>query len=251
MLPGRRWFAHDTAGQSPRTPANTWARFTSPSAARNRLKWSSDRAVALLHHMTYPQARQGFERVATHRSAMRDGVLGSCDDPVPAALAYAAATRSAAARVGRAVVKAKTLAPPTERERLFVAAAEAFFLEPAATDYWLRIARWERAMEKVYSSFPDDPEAASFYALALLATAPRIRVLARMPTKPPKFCSVSTRRIRTTRVPCTTWFTPTTSRDANGNRWRSQRSTKPQHPAIHTRSICRRISTPASATGTA
>src|SRR4029434_9804880 len=24
-----------------------------------------DRAVALLHHMTYPQAREGFERVAT------------------------------------------------------------------------------------------------------------------------------------------------------------------------------------------
>jgi tetratricopeptide (TPR) repeat protein len=71
-----------------------------------------------------------------------------------------------------ALQKAKALQPPTERERLFVAAAEAFFLEPASSDYWLRIRRWEQAEEKVYSSFPDDPEAATFYALAHLATTP-------------------------------------------------------------------------------
>ena len=68
--------------------------------------------------------------------------------------------------------KAKALQPPTERERLFVAAAEAFFLEPASSDYWLRIRRWEQASEKVYAAFPDDPEAAAFYALAHLAVAP-------------------------------------------------------------------------------
>jgi predicted Zn-dependent protease len=53
-----------------------------------------------------------------------------------------------------------------------VAAAEAFFFEPAASDYWLRIRRWEQAMEKIYASFPDDAEVATFYALAHLATAP-------------------------------------------------------------------------------
>jgi tetratricopeptide (TPR) repeat protein len=71
-----------------------------------------------------------------------------------------------------AVERAKALQPPTERERLFVAATEAFFLEPASSDYWLRIRRWEQAMEKVYASFPEDPEAAAFYALSHLATAP-------------------------------------------------------------------------------
>jgi hypothetical protein len=71
-----------------------------------------------------------------------------------------------------AVQQAQALEPSTERERRFVAAAEAFFLEPASSDYWLRIRRWEQAMEQVYASFPDDPEAAAFYALAHLATAP-------------------------------------------------------------------------------
>jgi hypothetical protein len=70
------------------------------------------------------------------------------------------------------VQKARALQPPTERERLFVAAAEAFFLDPASSDYWLRIRRWEQAEEKIYAAFPDDQEAAVFYALAHLAVAP-------------------------------------------------------------------------------
>jgi tetratricopeptide (TPR) repeat protein len=53
-----------------------------------------------------------------------------------------------------------------------VAAAEAFFLEPLSSDYWLRIRRWEQAAEKLHAAFPDDPEATAFYALAHLATAP-------------------------------------------------------------------------------
>src|SRR5207245_2244979 len=64
----------------------------------------------------------------------------------------------------QAVEKARALQPPTEREQLFIAAAEAFFLDPTSTDYWLRIRRWEQAMQKVYETFPDDSEAATFYA---------------------------------------------------------------------------------------
>jgi tetratricopeptide (TPR) repeat protein len=76
----------------------------------------------------------------------------------------------------QAVQKAKALQPPTQNEQLFVAAAEAFFLEPAATDYWLRIRRWERAMEKIHAAFPDDPEASAFYALAHLASTPSDKI---------------------------------------------------------------------------
>ncbi|HSE44738.1 MAG TPA: hypothetical protein VLA89_05350 [Gemmatimonadales bacterium] len=130
-----------------------------------------DRAVALLHHMTYPQAREGFERVATAdpRCAMAHwGIAMTLFQPL-----WPTRPRPEALRRGwDAVLKAKTLAPPTEREQLFVTAAEAFFLVPDSPDYWLRIRRWEQEMEKVYLSFPDDPEAASFYALALLATSP-------------------------------------------------------------------------------
>jgi len=130
-----------------------------------------NRAVTLLHHMTYPQAREAFERVATidPRCAMAHwGVAVTLFQPL-----WPTRPRPEALRRGwEEVQKAVALQPPTERERLFIAAAEAFFLEPSSPDYWLRIRRWEQASEKVYASFPEDPEAAALYALAHLATTP-------------------------------------------------------------------------------
>jgi len=128
-------------------------------------------AVALLHHMTYVQARESFERVAASdpTCAMAHwGIAMTLFQPLWPTRPQPEALQ----RGWDEVQKAKALQPPTPREQLFVAAAEAFFLEPAGTDYWLRIRRWEQAEQKVYASFPDDADAATFYALALLATAP-------------------------------------------------------------------------------
>lgn len=127
-------------------------------------------AVALLHHMTYPQARAAFQQVAE-------------TDPQCAMAQWGFAMTlfqpSWPTRPGleerqqgwEALQKAKALASVTEREGLFIAAAEAFFSDPAASDYWQRIHRWEQGMEQVYDAYPQDPEAATFYALAHLATA--------------------------------------------------------------------------------
>ncbi|HEX9165766.1 MAG TPA: hypothetical protein VF862_07625 [Gemmatimonadales bacterium] len=130
-----------------------------------------NRAVALLHHMTYPQAREAFEQVSATdpRCAMAQwGIAMTLFQPLwPTRPGVEARQRG-----WDAVQKAKALSLPTERERLFVAAAEAFFLEPLGSDYWLRIRRWEQASERLHAAFPDDPEATAFYALAHLATAP-------------------------------------------------------------------------------
>ncbi len=134
-----------------------------------------NRAVALLHHMTYPQARAAFEEVARTdpKCAMAHwGIAMTLFQPLWP-------TRPGPKDLQRGwdeVQKAEALDPPTERERLFLAAAAAFFQEPASTDYWQRIRRWEEATEKIYAAFPQDPEAAVFYALALLATAPSDRI---------------------------------------------------------------------------
>jgi tetratricopeptide (TPR) repeat protein len=71
-----------------------------------------------------------------------------------------------------AVTQAWSLVPPTKRESLFIAGTEAFFRDPASTDYWQRIGRWKEASGEVHAAFPDDAEATAFYALSLLATAP-------------------------------------------------------------------------------
>ena len=130
-----------------------------------------NRAVALLHHMTYPQARAAFEDVASidpHCAMAQWGVAMTLFHPLWP-------TRPTPKELGEgwaAASKAKALNPPTERERLFVASAEAFFQDPASTDYWARIRRWEDALQAAYAKYPDDTEIMAFYALALLASAP-------------------------------------------------------------------------------
>jgi tetratricopeptide (TPR) repeat protein len=163
--------AGTTRGQVPQHAGHSLGTVDFPITCSERAQVEFNHAVALLHHMTYPQAREAFQQVATTdpQCAMAHwGIAMTLFQPLWP-------TRPGPETLQRGwdeVQKAKALQPPTERERLFVAAAEAFFLEPASSDYWLRIHRWEQAMETVYSSFPDDPEAAVFYALAHLATAP-------------------------------------------------------------------------------
>jgi tetratricopeptide (TPR) repeat protein len=146
-----------------------------PVSCSPRAQTEFNRALTLLHHMTYPQAREAFQNVATidPRCAMAHwGVATTLFQPL-----WPTRPGSEARQQGwQEVEKAKSLQPPTPREQLFIAAAEAFFLDPAANDYWLRIRRWESAMEKVYNAFPDDSEAATFYALAHLANTPPDRI---------------------------------------------------------------------------
>lgn len=129
-----------------------------------------DYALALLHHMTYPQARIAFEKVAEADPdcAMAHwGIAMTLFQPL-----WPTRPSPAALQQGwQEVEKAKSL-PSSPRERLFIAAAEAFFIDPESSDYWLRIRRWEAASAQAYSALSGDSEAALFYALAHLATTP-------------------------------------------------------------------------------
>jgi tetratricopeptide (TPR) repeat protein len=161
----------ETRGQVEQHAGHALGTVDFPITCSEQAQLEFNRAVALLHHMTYPQARESFELVATTdpSCAMAQwGIATTLFQP----LWPTRPSPEALQRGWEAVQKAKALQPATERERLFVATAEAFFLEPASSDYWLRIRRWEQAAERVYTAFPDDLGAAAFYALAHLATAP-------------------------------------------------------------------------------
>ncbi len=131
-----------------------------------------DRAVALLHHMMYVEARSAFEALAAEDPdcAMAQwGIAMTLFQPLwPTRPSPEDLTRG-----WEAVESAKALGPGSEREAAFVAAAEAFYREPESTDYWGRIQRFEVAMQEVYEAYPDDRDAAAFYALSYLATASR------------------------------------------------------------------------------
>ena len=132
---------------------------------------SFDHSLALLHHMTYPEARAGFERmvVLDKRCAMaRWGIAMTLFQPL-----WSTRPSPADIRRGREEIReARRLNLPTEQERLFVDAGAAFFREPDSLPYMERIHGWQQAMERVHAAFPKDDEAAAWLALAILAARP-------------------------------------------------------------------------------
>lgn len=129
-----------------------------------------ERAVALLHHMTYVQARSAFRAIATRdpRCAMAHwGVAMTLFQPL-----WPTRPSAADLQAGwREVQRALALGAPTARERAYVEMVAAFFAEPEAPDYWQRIDRWAAQARALLAAFPDDVDATAFHALALLASA--------------------------------------------------------------------------------
>lgn len=62
--------------------------------------------------------------------------------------------------------------PATPREKAYIAAIHAFYNDSGKLDHDARAKAYSDAMKKVYESYPDDHEAAAFYALSLLASEP-------------------------------------------------------------------------------
>ena len=73
----------------------------------------------------------------------------------------------------RAAERAARLGAATARERGFMAAVAALYRDAARTPNPGRLASYADTMARVYRDFPGDREVAIYYALSLLATAPR------------------------------------------------------------------------------
>lgn len=71
----------------------------------------------------------------------------------------------------KALEIAKSIKQKTERESAYIDALSAFYKEWDKVDHRTRCSRYEKAMEGIYKKYPDDMEAAIFYALALDASA--------------------------------------------------------------------------------
>lgn len=134
------------------------------------------RAVALLHSFAYEEAEKAFVDVlATDLSCAMGhwGIAMSLYHPVWAAANPSAAPTPAELKRGwEAVQKAKTTGSPTPREKDYISAIEDFYKDADRLDHSTRAVAFEKAMERLQQRHPEDKEAAIFYALALLGTAP-------------------------------------------------------------------------------
>ena len=69
-----------------------------------------------------------------------------------------------------AVAAAKSIGGATDREKAYIAAIEVFYKDSDRLDHKTRATAYEKAMEGLFRAYPQDHEAAAFYAVALLWT---------------------------------------------------------------------------------
>ncbi|HEX2438234.1 MAG TPA: hypothetical protein VHT71_07985 [Methylomirabilota bacterium] len=126
------------------------------------------RAVTLLHSFWYEEALKAFTAVTTSEPTCAMGYWGMAMSvyyplwapPSPAMLQKGWA----------AIEKTRGLAA-TPREKDYIAAIETYYKDADRLDHRTRALAYEKAMAQLHARYPDDREAAVFYALALNATA--------------------------------------------------------------------------------
>jgi predicted Zn-dependent protease len=126
-----------------------------------------DRAVAMLHSFFYPETEKAFQAIADREPACAMAYWGMAisarPNPLTAPFAPALLTRGA-----EAIRKARAASPKTERERGWIEALAQFFDGHDTVDQRTRTRRYSSAMEALHAKYPNDSEAAVFYALSLL-----------------------------------------------------------------------------------
>jgi tetratricopeptide (TPR) repeat protein len=127
-------------------------------------------AVAALHSFWYEKASELFAAVAEKDPACGMaywGIAMTYYHPV-----WPAPGPGDLKQGWAAVEKAKSAGSKTQRERDYIAAIETFYKDSDKLDHRTCALAYEKAMEQLQARYPDDREAAVFYALTLEGTAP-------------------------------------------------------------------------------
>jgi len=129
-----------------------------------------DRGLAMVHSFVYPDSVQAFTEAAAAdpQCAIAYWGIAISHRPNPLILPLAAAVLK---NGWEAVEKGKAIGAKTEHERDWLAAIELYYKEYDKVDQTTRGLAYEKAMEQLTQKYPDDQEAAIFYALALNETA--------------------------------------------------------------------------------
>ena len=125
-------------------------------------------ALAALHSFWYAQAVKEFTAIADSEPscAMAHwGVALSRWNQI-----WAPPRQEALNAGASAIKKAVAADAKTEREKDYIDAVLAFYTDADKRDHRTRAGAYAAAMEGIYRKYPDDREAAAFYALSLLAT---------------------------------------------------------------------------------
>ena len=154
---------HD-AGQGGKLGAVHFPVSCSPAAQKE-----FERAVALLHSFWYEEAEKVFTTVTTtdpNCTMAYWGIAMSRYHPL-----WEPPSAAVLEKTWAMLEKSKAPPPKTDSEKDYLAAIAVFYRDSDKLDHRTRALAYEKAMERLSARYPDDREAAVFYALSLLGTA--------------------------------------------------------------------------------
>jgi tetratricopeptide (TPR) repeat protein len=128
-----------------------------------------NRAVALLHSFSLDPAVKGFAEAGQTDPSCGIAYWGMAMAWMGNPLAGPPSARGLK-EGGVAVERAKTAGAKTQRERDYIAAVELVYQDAEKVPHKTRVTAYDKAMEQLSARYPDDREAAIFYALALNMT---------------------------------------------------------------------------------
>lgn len=146
-----------------------YGRVTFPISATPEAQKIFERGVAILHSFGYEAAEKAFTATSEADPNCAMGYWGKAMcyyHPI-----WEPPDQTALSKGWEAVEKAKGIGAKTERERDYIAAIEVFYKDYDKLDHGTRALAYSKAMEQLSQRYPEDSEAAIFYALSLLSRA--------------------------------------------------------------------------------
>ena len=122
-------------------------------------------AIEMLHSFEYDESEKVFSKIIdeTPECAMAYWGVAMCNfHPL-----WNPPTEAELKKGSKAIEIANSITKKSARESGYINAISAFYKDWDKTDHHSRCVNFEKAMEKLYITYPEDKEAAIFYALAL------------------------------------------------------------------------------------
>jgi tetratricopeptide (TPR) repeat protein len=139
-----------------------------PVTCKSGVQEKFDRAVAMLHTFSFPEAAKTFAAIAQEDPECAMAYWGLAATAIGSL--YGGRPGPMALEGQRAVEKAKAIGGKTPRERDYIATIEVFYRHMDTPDYASRVRAYASALEQLHRKYPEDHEAGIFYAYALSAS---------------------------------------------------------------------------------
>jgi len=125
-----------------------------------------NRAIAMLHSFFFPETVNAFTAIAEKEPSCAMAYWGIAISQRPNPL-VGPFPGDVLKRGWEAIEKARAASQKTEREIAWIEALAAYYQDYAMVPQQKRTGSYEAAMARLWARYPDDAEAAIFYALAL------------------------------------------------------------------------------------